>query len=80
MRQEGREERKQLRSRRRAAKEDVGKSRMRLVESEMASEIETNRNSEDQINSERAGTKMEIVELEKRGKQTERQKRTDQEV
>jgi len=53
---------------------------MRLVESEMASEIETNRNSEDQINSERAGTKMEIVELEKRGKQTERQKRTDQTV
>ena len=51
-----------------------------MVESEMKSEIETNRNSEDQINGERTEAEMEIVELVVRSKQAERQKRTDQEV
>ena len=69
-----------MRSRRRAAKGEVSESRMRLVESEMESEIETNKNSEDQINSERTEAEMEIVELVDRSKQAERQKRTDQEV
>jgi len=53
---------------------------MRLVESEMGSEIETNKNSEDQINSERTEAEMEIAELVDRNKQAERQKRADQEV
>ena len=69
-----------MRSRRRAAKGEVSESKMRLVESEMESEIETNKNSEDQINSERTEAEMEIVELVDRSKQAERQKRTDQEV
>ena len=67
-----------MRSQRRAAKGEVSKSRIEIVESEIVTGIETNRNSEDQINSERTEAEMKIAELEKRGKQTERQKRTDQ--
>ena len=60
-----------MRSRRRDAKGEVGKSRIRLVELEMVSEIETNRNSGDQIISERTEAEMRIVELVDRSKQTE---------
>ena len=66
-----------MRSRRRAARREVSKSRIEVVESEIVTGIKTNRNSEDQINSEQTEAEMKITGLEKRGKQTERQKRTD---